>query len=98
MKTVDTINLTSSAFAPIARQILTKLLVAAGTWLVAQGYLTQDAANAAVPELVGLVLIVGAGAYSAIMAKRKNDKAVNAATSKPGDGTVVMVDGAVVNP
>lgn len=92
------INLTTSAFVPIVRQILTKLAVAVGTWLVAQGYLTEDAANAAVPEVVGLILIVGAGAYSAIMAKRKNDKAVGAAKSRPGDGTVVVVDNVVVNP
>lgn len=94
---MDTVNLTTSAFAPIARQILTKLLVAAGTWLVAQGYLTQGAADAAVPEVVGLILIVGASVYSTVMAKRKNDKAVTAATSTPGDGTTVLVDGKVVS-
>lgn len=95
---MDTVNLTSSAIPAILRQILTKLLVAAGTWLVARGFASQQTADAVVPEVVGLLMVLGATAYSSLMAKWKNEKAVKAATSKPGDGTEIVVDGQVVSP
>lgn len=94
---MDTVNLTSSAVPAVLRQILTKLVVAAGTWLVTKGYLSQSAADAAVPEAVGLLLILGATLYSSLKAKWKNDKAVAAAISTPGDGKTIMVDNEVVS-
>lgn len=95
------VNLYSSALRPVLRSAVTKLLVAAGVWLAAHGYLTaQPVAGDVDPiaqEIVGWLLAFGSAVYAAGAAKHKNDKAVMAATSTPGDGTVVTVDGEVVN-
>lgn len=97
----STVVLTTSAVQVILRQIITKALVAGGVWLVAQGVLTQDSVDNAVPvvaqEIAGIVLAIAGAGYATWKAKQKNDKAVLAAVSQPGDGTTVVVDGEVVN-
>ena len=95
------VNLYSSAVRPILRSITTKALVAVGVWLAAHGYLTaQPVAGDVDPiaqEIVGWLIALASALYAAYAAKRKNDKAVTAATSTEGDGTIVTVDGKVVN-
>lgn len=91
----------SSAIRPILRSLLTKLLVALGVWLAAHGYLTaQPVAGDVDPiaqEIVGWLLALASALYAAYKAKHVNDKAVAAATSTPGDGKTIVVDGEVVN-
>lgn len=95
------INLYSSAFRPILRSAITKALVAGGVWLAAHGYLTaQPVAGDVDPiaqEIVGWLVALASALYAAYAAKRKNDKAVDAATSTPGDGKTILVDGKVVS-
>lgn len=91
----------SSAIRPILRSLLTKLLVAAGVWLAAHGYLTaQPVAGDVDPiaqEIVGWLLALASALYAAYRAKHNNDRAVQAAVSTPGDGKTIVVDGEVVN-
>jgi len=97
---METVNLTSRWWLPVARSLVTKALVALGTYLVAQGVLTQDTVDSAVAplaqEIVGVLFVLGSTAYAAYQAKHKNDKALIAAQARPGDGTVT-IDGQPVS-
>jgi hypothetical protein len=90
------IQIDPSPFIPVLVQIVTKLLVAAGTFLVAHGLATDDQIAAGVPvlaqEIVGAALALGAAAYASWRSKRNNQN-TNAILDDPR--TYVPTDVAV---
>lgn len=90
------IQIDPTPFIPVLVQIVTKLLVALGTLLVAHGLATDEQIAAGVPvlaqEIVGALLALGAAAYAAWRSKRNNQNA-NAILDDPR--TYVPTDVAV---
>lgn len=80
------IQIDASPFIPVLVQIVTKLLVALGTLLVAHGFATDDQIAAGVPvlaqEIVGALLALGASAYAAWRSRNTNKK-INAIVDDP---------------
>ena len=74
----DQMTVYARAFVPVLIQIVTKLLVAAGSVLAAHGFITEDQIASGVPalaqEIVGFLIAAGAAGYAAYRSKRNNDK------------------------
>lgn len=81
----DQMTVYARAFVPVLIQIVTKLLVAAGSVLAAHGFLTEDQMASGVPalaqEIVGLLIVFAASAVAAYRSKRNNDKLLAVKTS-----------------
>ena len=100
------IKINASAFIPVLTQIVTKLLAIAGAFLVTHGLMTEDQVNAAMPaaveQVVGIVLALGAMAWAAYRSKRSNDQKVeivtNPQTFVPSSVAVVKEKGSVTPP
>lgn len=79
------IKINASAFIPVLIQIVTKLLAIAGAFLVTHGLMTEDQVNAAMPaaveQVVGILLALGAMAWAAWRSKHSNDQKVEIVTN-----------------
>ena len=78
-------NVYATARIPVLIQIVTKLLVMAGTFLVAHGLMTDDQLTAGVTplaqEIAGFLIAFAASGYAAYRSKRSNEKLLAVKTS-----------------
>ena len=97
----DPLTVYARAFVPVFIQLVTKLLVMLGAFLVTHGLMTDDQLTAGVPvlaqEIVGFLIAFGASGYAAYRSKQNNDKllAVKTSASTYVPDSVLSVKGTV---
>lgn len=72
------LNVYATAVIPVLIQIVTKLLVALGAFLVTHGLMTEDQVAGSVgpiaQEIVGVIVVFAAATFAALRTKWNNDK------------------------